>query len=130
MSNTSPVTAHAQILLSSVPTSAVIVTLELSCAQGLGLCEAHVFQYAHFTVTKQITWYCIITEAISVMYIHGLCQSSFYTHLKSFRDFYKMFNWGTQRICKFILTQIRGRERGGAFGWDTALQAGKPKVQF
>ena len=91
MSNTSPVTAHEHTLISSVSTSTVIVTLELSCAQCLGLCEADVFQYAHFAVTKQMTWYCTITVAISVMYeyIHGLCQSSFYTVLKSFRDFIK-----------------------------------------
>ena len=55
MSNTSPVTAHEHTLISSVSTSTVIVTLELSCAQCLGLCEADVFQYAHFAVTKQMT---------------------------------------------------------------------------
>ena len=44
------------------------------------------------------------------MYIHGLCQSSFCIALKLFRHFYKMFICGTQRIRKFILTLIRGRE--------------------
>jgi hypothetical protein len=43
------------ILLSSVASSAAIVNLELFCIQCLGFCEADVFHYVHFAITKQMT---------------------------------------------------------------------------